>query len=288
MNHLNLTFISILGSLLILPTTGSFPLSRTYSSPNSVLLANTLSPAEIRQLASAIAVKVLSNNQRGSGVLIAKSGQTYTVVTNAHVISASKAYRIQTPDGLIHLAVVKNQGSSLEGNDLAVLQFQSKENYWVVSLATASDITENQPVYAAGFPFDSQELAFSTGKISLVSPKPFVGGYQIGYTNEIIQGMSGGPLLNQEGKLIGVNGLLNYPILNDAYVYQDNSSPSADLRQRLREFSFAVPIQTLAQVAPQLAVIPSEWRNHKQFSNQQTLTGLAGKIDRIAQMARTW
>lgn len=123
----------------------------------------------------------------------------------------------------------------------------------------------------------------TSGKIFLVSPKPLVGGYQLGYTNEIKQGMSGGPLLDQSGKLVGVNGLLAYPILNNAYVYQDGSRPSNELRQKLRQVSFAVPIQTLAQVAPQLAVIPSEWRNNQPVPNQPPLTGIAGKIDSIAQ-----
>ncbi|PSB02341.1 tetratricopeptide repeat protein [Merismopedia glauca] len=235
---------------------------------------------EIQQLAQAVNVRIFTNKRGGSGVLIAKERQIYTVLTNAHVVNAKGTFKIQTSDGKVHQAVVKYRGDSLKGNDLALLQFTSTNNYEIAKLATDTSLTENQEVYAAGFPYDSQELTFTTGKISLVSPQPFVGGYQIGYTNEIKQGMSGGALLNGEGKLIGVNGLLKYPILNDAYTYQDGSSPNNEVRQKLRSLSFAVPIQTLAKVAPQLAVIPSKVRNNSPTTNTK---GIVEQIDRIAQ-----
>lgn len=282
MNRFNLLAIASFSSLLFLPTTyaGTFNQS---NHPTSVLVNNTLSQAQIRQLAQAITVKVLSANKGGSGILISKQGQTYTILTNAHVIRSKGHHRIQTPDGKIHPAVVINQGHSLEGNDLALLQFKAKETYHIVPLASAAKLSENQEVFAAGFPYDSQELAFGSGKISLLSPQPLVGGYQIGYTNKIQQGMSGGPLLNQSGKLIGVNGLLNHAILNDTYVYQDGSRPSEQQLQRLREFSFAVPIQTLAQVAPNLAIIPPQWRNQQQASQPTVGNNLVEQVDRIAQ-----
>jgi S1-C subfamily serine protease len=164
-----------------------------------------------------------------------------------------------------------------------VLQFQSQDNYQIVTLATNSNLSENQEVLAAGFPDDSKELVITNGKISLLSPQPLIGGYQIGYTNEIRQGMSGGTLLNQEGKLIGINGLNNNAILNDTYTYEDGTVPNAEEIQRLKKFSFAVPIQTLAKVAPSLAVIPPEWRNQQQAEKPPAGNALADKINNIAQ-----
>ncbi|PSB26364.1 tetratricopeptide repeat-containing S1 family peptidase, partial [Chlorogloea sp. CCALA 695] len=285
MNRLHLSIIAISSSLLILPTTAfTTPIA---PNPQSIQLARSLSSTQIRQLAQAVTVKVLASRELGSGILIAKQGTNYTILTNAHVLNAKGNYRIQTPDGKIHAAVVKNQGNSLQGNDLAVLQFSSKQTYRIVALATTTTKAENQSVYAAGFPLDSQQLLFTTGKISIIAPKPLLGGYQLGYTNEIKQGMSGGPLLNQAGELIGVNGLSNEAILNDTYTYLDGSSPSDELRQRLRKVSFAVPIQTLAIVAPQLAIIPpQEGSNNPQsvsLPKQSTLTGIAGEVDLIAQ-----
>ena len=94
--------------------------------------------------------------------------------------------------------------------------------------------------------------------------------------------MSGGPLLNQAGELIGVNGLLNSAILDDTYTYLDGTSPSNELRQQLRQLSFAVPIATLAQLPTQEAVIPPQERSNPQ-SERSALTGIAGEVDLIAQ-----
>ncbi|MBE9214956.1 tetratricopeptide repeat protein [Plectonema cf. radiosum LEGE 06105] len=283
MKRFNIVALAGLSSLLILPSSYAEIPQKIANQTNPILASNTLSPEKIRQLAQAVTVKVLSNNKGGSGVLISKQGQTYTILTNAHVISTKGTHSIQTPDGKTHKATVISSGNSLSGNDLAVLQFQAQDNYQIVTLATNSNLSENQEVLAAGFPDHSKELVITNGKISLLSPQPLIGGYQIGYTNEIRQGMSGGTLLNQEGKLIGINGLNNNAILNDTYTYEDGTVPNAEEIQRLKKFSFAVPIQTLAKVAPNLAIIPPEWRNQQQAENPPVGNTLADKINNIAQ-----
>ncbi|NJO64166.1 MAG: trypsin-like peptidase domain-containing protein [Richelia sp. RM2_1_2] len=283
MKCFNLVAIAGLSSLLMLSTTYA-QISKPVSNQTTPILANnTLSPESISQLAQAVTVKVSSNNKGGSGVLIGKQAQTYTILTNAHVLVNKGTHSIQTPDGKNHKATIVSRGNSLSGNDLAVLQFQSQENYQVITFATNSNLSENQEVWAAGFPDDSKELVITNGKISVLSPQPLIGGYQIGYTNEIRQGMSGGTLLNQEGKLIGINGLHNNAILNDTYTYEDGTVPNAEEIQRLKKFSFAVPIQTLAKVAPNLAIIPPEWRNQQQAQKPPVGNTLADKVNNIAQ-----
>ncbi|MHC5717044.1 MAG: tetratricopeptide repeat protein, partial [Nostoc sp.] len=282
MNQFNSLILAILSTCFLLTITDAATSQQVANQPTSVLANNSLSSEGIRQLAQAITVKVLSNSKGGSGVLISKQGQTYTVLTNAHVISNKGSSRIQTPDEKIYTATVISKGDSLKGNDLAVLQFQSQENYQIVPLATTSNVSENQEVFAAGFPDDSKKLVISNGKTSLLSTQPLVGGYQIGYTNEVRQGMSGGALLNQSGELIGINGLTNNAILTDAYAYQDGTKPSAAQLQQLRQLSFAVPIQTLAKVAPNLAIIPPQWRNQEQATKPASNTFI-DKVDNIAQ-----
>ncbi|MFN6519023.1 MAG: tetratricopeptide repeat protein [Nostoc sp. CreGUA01] len=283
MNKLNSLLIAILTSSLVLPTVYAGTLQQVSNQPTSILANNTLSSEQIRQLAQSVTVKVLSQKKGGSGVLISKQGKTYTILTNAHVISSKGTHSIQTFDGKTHTATVISRGDSLTGNDLAVLQFESQENYQIVSLASTSNLSENQEVFAAGFPDDSKELVITNGKISLLSSQPLIGGYQIGYTNKIRQGMSGGALLNQSGQLIGVNGLLNNAILNEAYFYQDGTQPNAEQLQQLKKFSFAVPIQTLAKVSPNLAIIPPEWRNQQQVEKPSGGNTLADKVNNIAQ-----
>ena len=274
MKHFSAIAIASLSSFLIIPAACS-QLSSAIDRPvNSASIAKTLSSQQIQQLATNITVKIFNTNNQGSGVIIAKDGQTYTVVTNAHVIKNQQTYQIQTPDGQLHQTKIISRGNSLEGNDLAFLEFSASETYQVISLSPNPNIKENQSVYASGFPEETTGLAINPGKISLISSKPFIGGYQIGYTNEIKLGMSGGPLLNQNGELIGINGLRSHPVLNSAYAYQDGSKPTEERIERFREVSFAIPVKTLVLVAPNLAVIPKE-----------STTGISifEKVDRIAQ-----
>ncbi len=282
MNRFNRIAIASFSSLLFLPTADAGIFNQPHH-PTPVLVSSTTTRAEIRQLALAITVKVLSIHQGGSGILINKVGQTYTILTNAHVVNSKGAYRIQTNDGKTHSATVISRGDSLKGNDLALLQFQSQENYRIVPLASTVNLSENQEVFAAGFPYDSQELLISSGRISLLSSQPLVGGYQIGYTNSVQQGMSGGPLLNQEGQLIGVNGLLNKAILNDAYVYQNGARPSTEKLQHLKQFSFAVPIQTLAQLAPNIVGSLTKGQNQQHASQPPATNNIVDQVNNIAQ-----
>ena len=266
-------FIAALGGLLILPTGCNLIPESVANLTNAKIIKKDLSPEQIQELAKNITVKIFNSDNQGSGVIISKDGKNYTVVTNAHVIRNQKTYQIQTPDGELHEATIIRKGNSLEGNDLAVLQFSAKEDYRVISLAANPDLEKDSPVYAAGFPEETGNLAINPGKITLTAPKAFLGGYQIGYTNETKSGMSGGPLLNQKGELIGINGLLSYPILNTAYNYQDGTKPTQEKIEVFRASSFAVPIKTLVLVAPNLAIIPSEWK---------TGVTIAEKVDNIA------
>ncbi|MFN7502159.1 MAG: hypothetical protein ACK5QV_15190, partial [Dolichospermum sp.] len=46
-----------------------------------------LTSAQLQDLAKSITVKILTKNGSASGTLIAKNGNNYTILTNAHVIN---------------------------------------------------------------------------------------------------------------------------------------------------------------------------------------------------------
>ncbi|MBN3910667.1 MAG: tetratricopeptide repeat protein [Nostoc sp. NMS1] len=278
-----LPLIATIGTLLFLPIATAQLSTPKSKSHTYALVAPPVPPRNLRQIAQVITIKVYAGDSRGSGILIAKNGQAYTVLTNTHVVNRGETYRIQTLDGKVYQARLINQGDSLKGNDLAVLQFQATVNYRIANLGDSSALAENQEVYTAGFPFDQKNLSFTAGKISLIADKPLVGGYQIGYTNETVQGMSGGAVLNREGKLIGVIGMGAAAILNDAYVYQDGTKRNETALAELRESSFAVPIATLAKVAPQLIAIIPKPDNQENTANLTTYTGKVADVDKIAQ-----
>jgi len=256
-----MAMVAFLGGIAI-PTGESafYPPSRKAARPTQNLspkkLPNQQSVEQIQQLAQAITVKVLSKEVLGSGILIKQEAQIYTVLTNAHVLRVgSPPYRIQTSDGRIYLAEVLKD-VRFQDNDLALLQFVSNgDTYTVAKVGVSSTLSQGDEVFAAGFPFavtTSQEkgFVFTTGQFLRVLDKALVGGYQIGYTNDIQKGMSGGPLLNRHGEVVGVNGKHAYPLWDAPEMYKDGSTADRSLQELITRASWAVPMETVANVAP--------------------------------------
>jgi len=209
--------ICVSGLSLLLPA--STPNLSVYAGSSNInQLLTELSQAQIKQQTAAITVKVLSTEFLGSGILLRKNGNIYTILTNAHVLEAHKPpYKIETPDRQIHQAKVSKK-VNFGKYDLAILEFSSSKIYSVATIGTQPQIGDK--VFIAGFPANESEntvknFTFRMGKIVLVLEKALERGYQIGYTNKLEKGMSGGPLLNQYGELIGVNGMhaIHYGIL---------------------------------------------------------------------------
>ncbi|MFM6375792.1 MAG: serine protease [Microcystis panniformis] len=212
-----------------------------------------LSEQQLRQLARAITVKVLSGQGWGSGILVEKQGASYKVLTNDHVLGRYRyrGWQIQTPDGKIHRGELVRT-VRLNDYDLGLVSFRSSQVYSIADLANVDDLTIGDEVFAAGFPYDGdrpteQGFTFTLGKLSLLSDKSFSGGYQIGYTNKIKNGMSGGPLLNRQGKVIGINGIHAYPLWGKSYVFADGTVTSPALWEQMSRLSWAIPIGTFLQ-----------------------------------------
>ncbi len=205
-------------------------------------------PAQISQFVQkqgkSITVKVRSESVLGSGFIIATNQGVYTVVTNDHVVrSAAPPYQIETPDGKVYDAEMLP--IDFAGNDLAVLRFDSQGREYTVATIGSSPVPGEQ-VFAAGFPFNAQsEFVFEEGEVGPILEKALEGGYQIGYTNNIQKGMSGGPLLNVHGEVVSVNGMHAYPLWGDPYIYMDGNEPSASLKEELVHYSFGIPIETV-------------------------------------------
>ncbi len=274
----SLVLIACLGSLLLLPAALYGCKSEPKVSEQQAI-ARISSDEGLRQIADSITVKVLVGDSAGSGTLIRKEGQIYTVLTNNHVLTGREPYRIQTRDGKIYTAqLAKNV--NFQKKDLALLQFSADADYTTANLAETRFLGDSEfiktlkvgeEVFAAGFPYDADRLAFSTGKIALLPDKAFEGGYRIGYTSDIQKGMSGGPVLNRWGEVIAVNGMLAYPPLGDPHVFEDGDRPTDAQRQEMIRSSWAVPIQTLAQLAPEFATEP-----------EPPFTGLVKEVNDIA------
>lgn len=214
------------------------------------LMQNSLTSKCIKQLehqARAISVKVLAQDFLATGIILKNQDNIYTVITNAHVLRAdSPPYRIQTPDGKIYQATPL-EDISFGKDDLALLQFQSKDIVYTVA-ALGSPPKIGNMVFAAGFPAteegnQTKGFTLSVGKVSLKLDKALEGGYQLGYTNDIEKGMSGGALLNSRGEVVGVNGKHAYPLWDTPSIFADGTQVEMSLHQQIVRLSWAIPIE---------------------------------------------
>ena len=211
---------------------------------------------DIEIYARKITVKVLSGDNSGSGILINQKSNIYQVLTNNHVLlfgQQNQSYKIKTEDGKIHIAKVVKE-LNFQNYDLGVLEFESENNYQVVSLSRMSIPSVNEVVYAAGFPYESNNFTFTSGRVDLISDLSFRGGYQIGYSNDIQKGMSGGPLFNAQGDIIGINGRHKYPAWGNPYIFENGSVATPEQKEIMSQSSWAIPIKTFLQFAPEFAL----------------------------------
>jgi len=226
--------------------------------PEEVSLpSQKLSQGLLKSHTRLITVKIFSEQSWGSGIIIEREGKVYTVLTNKHVLRDDvNEYQIQTADGAIHKA--SRDGMKLDNYDLAILNFISAAEYAVATLGDSNSLSEEEKVVAAGFPFGGDKsnddgFKFTEGQISLILEKSLKNGYQVGYTNQIEKGMSGGPVLNLEGEVVAINGMHAYPLWGQPYIYEDGEQPSPEMVQVMESSSWAIPINKFLQSAPQFA-----------------------------------
>jgi Trypsin-like peptidase domain/Tetratricopeptide repeat len=173
-------------------------------------IAVALSSAEVNGIARRVTVRIIASSGSGSGVLIRKDGKTYTILTSAHVLTNNGTYEVLTSDGQRY-SLDRNSIKKHSEADLAIAQFTSPKSYPVVEIGDSSAVAEGSPSYVAGFPARTEAITesiynFSKGEVTGVSSKPFKDGYSLIYTNTTLPGMSGGPVLDANGRLIGIHG----------------------------------------------------------------------------------
>jgi len=216
-----------------------------------------LTSEQLRKLAQSTIVRVISSENQfqrgGSGSLILRRGGRHYLLTSLHVVDHSGQYRIQTPDEKIYWAQVVATFSSPVRGDIALLRFNSLRSYPVLPVAVSLKGLVDETTFACGFPItdqliQSERLYCNTGKMTVILEEPLVGGYQLGYTNSIKKGMSGGPVLNQYGALVGLNGLSQLPLFANAYTFQDGRLASEEEISILQELSWAIPTRAAIEL----------------------------------------
>ena len=201
-------------------------------------IAQALAPEEVNLRAKQIIVRI-DGASIGSGSILEHTGDRYKVLTNWHVMQNEGGYTVQTIDGRKH-QVIPESIRQLAGLDLAILEFTSSQNYQTAELGDSGGLAEGQTVYFAGYPGelrreDNRYYRFFTANLVGMLPRATENGYSLIYNGEAFPGMSGGPVFNREGLLVGVHGEANVAFTGGTSNY-------------------AIPIATYQQAIANLAV----------------------------------
>jgi 2-alkenal reductase len=182
---------------------------------------------------------IVSSASSGSGFVYGEEGY---IVTNNHVIAAGDSYEVVFASG-------ERQRAELVGadadSDLAVLQVETlPEAVEPLALAPAGEIAVGQLAIAIGNPFGEQgsmSLGIVSGLGRSLPSQRRAAGRSTYSLPEVIQtdapinpGNSGGPLLDLQGRVIGVN----------AAIASTTGAGSG--------VGFAIPVAAVRQIVPRL------------------------------------
>jgi hypothetical protein len=179
--------------------------------PTLTLSLPSVANPVIDRIASEITVRI-EGPQGGSGVIFATENQVYYVVTNAHVVDQPGDYTIITPDG-DRYRVGPSHRLRMPGEDIALLAFHSPKPYRTADIGNPQVEEVGNPIYVGGWPQSGGSVPqriFVNTEGELIQLLQGVDQTQLplNYTNIVRVGMSGGPVLNKRGELIGINRLV--------------------------------------------------------------------------------
>ena len=193
----------------------------------------SLSVQSIYRLANKGAVEITAGQGQGSGFVYDSDGH---IITNDHVVAGAGSVSVKFWNGKTFSARVVGTDAS---TDLAVLKVDAPvSELFPLSLGDSSNLAVGDQVVAIGSPF-GLEGTVTSGIVSalhreMTSPNHFAIDNSIQTDAAINHGNSGGPLLNAQGKVVGVNSQI-----------ESNSGGNEGV-------GFAIPSNTVSSIAAQL------------------------------------
>lgn len=121
-----------------------------------------------------------------------------------------RSWQFKPPDGRAH-PLEAGSIRRLGNVDLAVLTFSSSTSYETARIGDRSSVQMGGAIYVSGFPLPSSAvpsrlLRFLDGQVIANALVAIPNGYQLLYSNPTLPGMSGGPVFNSHGELVGIHG----------------------------------------------------------------------------------
>jgi len=180
---------------------------------------------------------------QGSGWIYDQHGH---IVTNAHVVRGARGepvITIQFFDGRVAPGTLVAVDSS---TDVAVIKVPEGDGVFPARRATGVEVAQGDRVYAFGSPFGFK-FSMSEGIISGLGRSPAAVLERNGYTNfiqtdaAVNPGNSGGPLVDVDGRVVGMNVAI-----------ATGSTPSGGSEGQNSGISFAIPLDTIESVVDQI------------------------------------
>ena len=186
-----------------------------------------------------------------------------TVLTVAHAVPEDADIRI-TPYDSERVEVTQIQRAS--GDDLAVMTFDVEDAeqcpYTSLKLGDSDRLRIDDFVRMAGYPERAGAarlvLQFPSGRVTKIESPPLPNGYAISYDMTTVGGMSGAPVVNEKGRVVGVHGLTDSELVSLGRAQQSSLSDTqedeieeAEERveglARINHFKWGIPIQTFVR-----------------------------------------
>src|SRR6516162_7072987 len=204
---------------------------------STIELFQRVSPSVVQVVGRVSNAGMFSENseggQSGTGFIWDQAGH---IVTNTHVVAGVNEVAVQLASGVV-------VGADIVGTapiyDLGVIRLRNVSDLPPpIAIGSSADLKVGQFAYAIGNPFGLDQ-SLTTGVISALKRRlPTSAGHEI---SDVIQtdaavnpGNSGGPLLDSNGRVVGVNTAIISPSGSNAGI------------------GFAIPIDIVNRVVPQL------------------------------------
>ncbi|MEM7623305.1 MAG: trypsin-like peptidase domain-containing protein, partial [Planctomycetota bacterium] len=180
------------------------------------------------------------SRSNGSGWIYDGRGH---IVTNAHVVRGATGVRVEFPSGRVESGEVVGIDPY---TDIAVVKVSPRGGVFPLARSASGGVMQGQRAYAFGSPFGFK-FSMSEGIVSGVGRVPGASASFGGFTNfiqtdaAVNPGNSGGPLVDARGELIGMNVAIATGRESEGTTEGDSAG-----------ISFAIPLETIENVVPQL------------------------------------
>lgn len=150
--------------------------------------------------ASESVVTIVNGESLGTGFVINSNGY---VLTNNHVIKDATSLKIKLGEKEYKGKVVDKDSKK----DVAIVKIEGVKNIPSITLANSDEVSNTEDVYAIGSP---SGLEKTTTKGIISNKERDINNIKYIQIDAVINpGSSGGPLLNEDGEVIGINTMID-------------------------------------------------------------------------------